>query len=136
MYYLGEFISRTFSCAYCFRDSFAPQSSFLARGNHFPQQTLKIPNLCFPKFLWSRGMWRSPGQWELRGSLIKEGHLFLLDIFYILLKQRCVKRIWGEKRSAILWPQDDGSEEQLVQSVLQTPHSLESSCIHVKRPWK
>lgn len=96
MYYcLDEFISRIFSLANCARDSqLFPKLTFLLE-NHFPQQRLKIPKVCFPRLLCSKSVWPSCGQWGLRSSLIKEVKLCLLgSILFPVKIEMCEDLRW------------------------------------------
>lgn len=127
MYYcLDEFFSRIFSCLPCQRLSVVSQHCFLAKRNHLPQQRPKLPNACFPRLLCSKGMWPSPGQWGLRGSLNKEGHLFLLGNILLPVKlEMCEKDLRWEMFSHFMimrwWP----TEADTVEPTLKQYTSVE-----------
>lgn len=109
-YCFDEFISRIFSLANCARDSqLSPKLTFLLE-DHFPQQRLKIPKFCFPRLLCRKGMWPSPGEWGLRGSLIKEMHLCLLGSILFPVKIEMCKDLRWEISSHLTitrwWPRE------------------------------
>lgn len=121
-YCLDELISRIFSLANCARESqLSPKLTFLLE-DYFPQQRLKIPKVCFPKLLCSKGMWPSPGQWRLRGSLIQEMQLCLLGSLLFPVKIEMCEDLRWEMFSHLMitrWWLRETDSTDIVESTLK-----------------
>lgn len=132
MYYcLDEFISRIFSLANCARDSqLFPKLTFLLE-NHFPQQRLKIPKVCFPRLLCSKNVWPSCGQWELRSSLIKEVKLCLLGSILFPVKIEMCEDLRWEMFSHVMIRKWWARKTDSTDSVESTLKQYTSNEVHI-----